>query len=454
MPAEPAERFNVDCPICAHELVVARAQLGKKGRCPNCRNVFPLVLTRTTLQAELGVDDSSHASQFQPRVNSSNNHFIVACPACEHPLEVPSTAIGKQGRCPQCSHVFLLQNSRENVKPTPKKVPSHGNPSEVKCPRCRQQLQTKPIATGQKGFCTICQQTFLLAIPTSNPATPTPTNKPKPTAPSEPTTAFQPSAIMKQAKSKQPLTTLTPSSTVNKFPSTSSSTPVNAANSITGLVPIKDEELLSDTQAVGELDVLKDQSMSSNALWENLDLAATEGKTLTSEKNLFRDEPYSTTGASTRYVAKQRTGQMPFLLAALLIFIGNLANSFTLLFLLGSVISILYKARLGVLPYEQNSLLGTFMCGGCFLLFSTAISFPCYRLVYGYWEGIGYFIGGMFGFMLGGLSILGNILALLLAIYFNQVAAWFSLPRMVSLAIMIAILAVSAKAMEAVQPLK
>jgi hypothetical protein len=36
------DRFNLPCPSCGTNVTVARAHIGKKGRCPTCKTVFPI----------------------------------------------------------------------------------------------------------------------------------------------------------------------------------------------------------------------------------------------------------------------------------------------------------------------------------------------------------------------------------------------------------------------------
>ena len=38
-----SDRFTLPCPTCRTEIGVSRAHIGKKGRCPKCQAVFPIV---------------------------------------------------------------------------------------------------------------------------------------------------------------------------------------------------------------------------------------------------------------------------------------------------------------------------------------------------------------------------------------------------------------------------
>lgn len=57
----------------------------------------------------------------------------VYCPQCGKRLLVPMTAIGKQGRCPACSHVFLLEMPvaavvEEDLQPLPNLTGTSSDP--------------------------------------------------------------------------------------------------------------------------------------------------------------------------------------------------------------------------------------------------------------------------------------------------------------------------------------
>jgi len=41
-------------------------------------------------------------------MNAAMEKSLAACPQCGQQLMVPVSAMGKQGRCPNCKHVFLL----------------------------------------------------------------------------------------------------------------------------------------------------------------------------------------------------------------------------------------------------------------------------------------------------------------------------------------------------------
>src|SRR5947199_32494 len=38
-----SDRFNIPCPGCGTQVAVSTAHIGKKGRCPQCKTVFPIV---------------------------------------------------------------------------------------------------------------------------------------------------------------------------------------------------------------------------------------------------------------------------------------------------------------------------------------------------------------------------------------------------------------------------
>src|SRR5688572_2240166 len=38
-----SERFHISCPGCSTQVAVSMAHVGKKGRCPSCKTVFPII---------------------------------------------------------------------------------------------------------------------------------------------------------------------------------------------------------------------------------------------------------------------------------------------------------------------------------------------------------------------------------------------------------------------------
>src|SRR6476619_6509129 len=38
-----SDRFEIPCPGCGTQVAVSMAHVGKKGRCPQCKTVFPIV---------------------------------------------------------------------------------------------------------------------------------------------------------------------------------------------------------------------------------------------------------------------------------------------------------------------------------------------------------------------------------------------------------------------------
>src|SRR5688572_21768294 len=37
-----SDRFHISCPGCGTQVAVSMAHVGKKGRCPSCKTVFPI----------------------------------------------------------------------------------------------------------------------------------------------------------------------------------------------------------------------------------------------------------------------------------------------------------------------------------------------------------------------------------------------------------------------------
>jgi predicted Zn finger-like uncharacterized protein len=47
------QRFEIPCPGCGTQVAVSTAHIGKKGRCPECKTVFPIVAPEAPIVAEV-----------------------------------------------------------------------------------------------------------------------------------------------------------------------------------------------------------------------------------------------------------------------------------------------------------------------------------------------------------------------------------------------------------------
>src|SRR5262245_17069972 len=60
------DRFNIPCPGCGTNVAVSLAHVGKKGRCPNCKTVFPITAPATQSPVVADLVPMNSAPGLQP----------------------------------------------------------------------------------------------------------------------------------------------------------------------------------------------------------------------------------------------------------------------------------------------------------------------------------------------------------------------------------------------------
>jgi hypothetical protein len=127
------QRFNVACPGCGAEVAVSRIHIGKKGRCPKCQTVFPILEPAAVSSLEAagpgdlqplpawpaapqGYAQPTPASPFAPAGFNGNGGF-PAMPDDEMRLAPMATAPASSG--PPLPHQDALRNAYEAPQAAP-----------------------------------------------------------------------------------------------------------------------------------------------------------------------------------------------------------------------------------------------------------------------------------------------------------------------------------------------
>ena len=106
----------VHCLKCGLQLEVSAASAGRKGRCPQCRELMSIPRVDERDLVHDGAQDS----------------LVVTCQKCNTQLQVSASAAGKMGRCPQCRGVMPIPAAEEGAQETMTPVPQpEGRPVEL-----------------------------------------------------------------------------------------------------------------------------------------------------------------------------------------------------------------------------------------------------------------------------------------------------------------------------------
>jgi len=90
---------------------------------------------------------------------------LIHCPECRKYLQVPDASIGKNVKCPACSHAFVATLApASTTKTPPPPSPSRVAPKPTVttyCPDCGKYLQVADNIAGQKVQCPVCKSVFV-----------------------------------------------------------------------------------------------------------------------------------------------------------------------------------------------------------------------------------------------------------------------------------------------------
>jgi DNA-directed RNA polymerase subunit RPC12/RpoP len=92
-------------------------------------------------------------------MNDTNPMMAIICPECGSLTEAESRHVGRKGKCPDCSHKFMIE--RIEVKRA-KEETIHAT-----CPICDCGVQVSHEMNGRKGQCPSCDHKFIIGISSS-----------------------------------------------------------------------------------------------------------------------------------------------------------------------------------------------------------------------------------------------------------------------------------------------
>lgn len=93
------------CPTCGKWMQTPDSAAGKKAKCPQCATM-------------LKVPSNPAAAGGGVAVQPGPAKIDFACSSCGQPIRTPSSAAGKQAKCPHCSSVVPVP-TRSTIKPAP-----------------------------------------------------------------------------------------------------------------------------------------------------------------------------------------------------------------------------------------------------------------------------------------------------------------------------------------------
>lgn len=86
---------------------------------------------------------------------TSGERVKARCAACQAGFRVPSSAIGKRGRCPKCGEVFVLTPAPSSAA-SPSRPAQAGDRVRFPCPQCAASLKVSAQAVGRRVRCKGC----------------------------------------------------------------------------------------------------------------------------------------------------------------------------------------------------------------------------------------------------------------------------------------------------------
>jgi tRNA A-37 threonylcarbamoyl transferase component Bud32 len=105
--APPPEKIEFACPKCGLRVQTLRSTAGKKGRCPNCGAIVPIVAIADVVDSP----SSSHgvpSAHRPPQLSAPPQRIEFSCPHCQKTVRPPAGIAGKKGRCPWCGRVVKI----------------------------------------------------------------------------------------------------------------------------------------------------------------------------------------------------------------------------------------------------------------------------------------------------------------------------------------------------------
>jgi predicted Zn finger-like uncharacterized protein len=103
---ETQTHFVAVCPHCSTSLRVRREFHGQQVRCKRCDQVF---LAEEAV--EPGIMAPGEEKAIPPNAPPpQEDRLVMTCPSCQTPLSIRRAYIGRQVRCKQCDHPFLVQD--------------------------------------------------------------------------------------------------------------------------------------------------------------------------------------------------------------------------------------------------------------------------------------------------------------------------------------------------------
>jgi DNA-directed RNA polymerase subunit RPC12/RpoP len=87
-------------------------------------------------------------------MNDTNPMMAIICPECGKQTKVESRHVGRKGKCPDCSHKFMIE--RSEVKKAKEET------IRATCPICDRSVQVSHEMNGRKGQCPSCDHKFII----------------------------------------------------------------------------------------------------------------------------------------------------------------------------------------------------------------------------------------------------------------------------------------------------
>ena len=93
-----------------------------------------------------GYNQASHKSPYGSPGAAMNATIQFTCPQCSHQMKLPSSTVGKQGKCPSCSTVITITASQPGANANEIQVAPKQPVAEPASPQAVQRIQQPALA--------------------------------------------------------------------------------------------------------------------------------------------------------------------------------------------------------------------------------------------------------------------------------------------------------------------